>query len=210
MKKALLTALALGLSVAGFAQESAQPKQEKPQAPEVKQQKEMPPHGKGMHRRGPGMHQGKGMHRRGPGMMGGNRSEMTAKIEFPQEWEAIEKQRKELLAKAREKMKEYREAVKKYRESKDEASLKIIKESLGKRYDYFVNQYKEITEKASKDEKAGPMAERLKARMEPMIAEGKDKWIEKQIQRILTPRKRGPRKEGKAPAPAQAPADEKK
>ena len=200
MKKALLTALALGLSVAGFAQESAQPAQEKPQTPEVKQQKEMPPRGKGMH-------PGKGMHRRGPG---GNRGEMMAKIEFPQEWAAIEKQRQELLAKAREKMKEYREAVKKYRESKDEASLKIIKESLGKRYDYFVNQYKEITEKASKDQKAGPMAERLKARMEPMIAEGKDKWIEKQIQRILTPRKRGPRKEGKAPAPAQAPADEKK
>lgn len=203
MKKALLTALALGLSVAGFAQESAQPKQEKPQAPEFKHQKEMPPRGKGMH-------PGKGMHRRGPGMMGGNRSEMTAKIEFPQEWAALEKQRKELLAKAREKMKEYRAAVKKYRESKDEASLKIIKESLGKRYDYFVNQYKEITEKASKDQKAGPMAEKLKARMEPMIAEGKDKWIEKQIQQILTPRKRGPRKGGKAPAPAPAPADEKK
>lgn len=198
MKKALLTALALGLSVAGFAQESAQPTQEKPQTPEVKQQKEMPPRGKGMHRR------------RGPGMKGGNSAEMTAKIEFPQEWAAVEKQRQELLAKAREKMKEFRSAVKKYRETKDEASLKIIKEFLGKQYDYFVNQYKEISEKASKDEKAGPMAEKLKARMEPMIAEGKDKWIEKQIQRILTPRKRGPRKEGKAPAPAQAPADEKK
>ena len=199
MKKALLTALALGLSVAGFSQESAQPAQEKPQTPEFKQQKGMPSHGRKMHRRSPRMREG-------------NSSEMTAKIEFPQEWEAIEKQRKELLAKAREKMKEYREAVKKYRDSKDEASLKIIKDSLGKRYDYFVDQYKKITEKASTDQKAGPMAEKLKTRMEPMIAEGKDKWVEKQIQRLLAPRKRGPRKEGKAPAtaPAPAPADEKK
>ena len=196
MKKALLTALALGLSVAGFAQESAQPANEKPQTPEFRQQKKMPSHGKGMHRRG-------------QGMMGGNRGEMTAKIEFPQEWESIEKQRAELLAKAREKMKEYRGAVKKYRETKDEASLKIIKESLGKRYDYFVSQYKKINEKAAKDQKAGPMAEKLKERMEPMIAEGKDKWVEKQVQRILTPRKRGPHKGRKAPAPAPA-ADEKK
>ena len=185
MKKALLAALVLGLSVAGFSQDAAQPA--KPQGSEFKQKK-------GMHH-GKGMHQGKRMPRR-------NSAEMTAKIEFPQEWEAVEKQRAELLAKAREKMKEFRGAVKKYRENKDEASLAIIKESLGKQYDYFVNQYKKISEKAAKDQKAGPMAEKLKERMESMIAEGKDKWVEKQIQRMLAPRKRGPRKDGKAPAPA--------
>lgn len=191
MKTALLTALVLGLSVAGFAQ-GPQPDQGAP---------------KGKPQRAPGMHR-PGMQRPGMGMRGGNRGEMAAKIEFPQEWAALERQRADLIAKAREKSKLFREAVKNYRANKDEASLKLIKESLGKRYDYFAALAKKHAEKQAKDPNPGPMAEKLKKRFDEMLAEGKDKWVEKQIQRILTPRKRGPRG-GKAPV-AEKKAAEKK
>lgn len=191
MKKALLTtALAAGIALAGFAQEAQTPQNastEKAQAQNMKRG--------GMRHAHP---------RQRPGM--GNRGELAAKIEFPQEWAALEKQRAELIAKAREKMKEFRAAVKKYRETKDEASLKLIRETMGKRYDYFVSEYKKTCEK-NEGKQLGPNAAKLKERMERMIAEGKDKWVDNQIKRLLAPRKRGPRGAAKAPAEAgKAPA----
>ena len=174
MKAALLSALVLAMSVAGFAQG--------PQKAEGPRQR-------------PQMNRG----------FGGRSMEFIAQSEFPNEWAALEKQRAELFTKAQEKEKAFRDAVKKYRETKDAQALKTIKETLGRRYDgrlAFLRKKIADTEKrvAAAEGKGGgrmaQMVERMKNEEKRLTENGKDSWVEKQIQRMTSERKKGERKGG--------------